>query len=301
MASTEDSTSSQFRLEGLPPELRDLIWKFTLPDCRLFHIKKTSTQEPSTNPTVDQLFFRFHIHYAPPVALRICRESRAVAQREGFFLSPHGDNPGVWFRPETDILYFDRNQRVTLKAKPHNSIVTIHGYDKVLNVGIEWRAFFRDVPRPAAGETMAEYWRSSIESLYDFMPGMRTLNYILPELRHKGGMVWGREPFQAQSYTAVLLPLPERVKIPWETTRNRGNDRAAMLSEFLFNASHGNRDTTPLMVTWGEVKKDIEKGIEEDPERESAGHCPLEVIGWWLIRDGIPETQENPQVQRFKS
>ncbi|KAF9769862.1 hypothetical protein IL306_012643 [Fusarium sp. DS 682] len=221
--------------------------------------------------------------------------------REGFFLSPHGHNPGVWFRPETDILYFDRNQRLTLGLGQHPPQTSVHGCDKILNVGMEWRAFFRDVPHPTGEETMAGYWRAAIESLYDFMPNMRTLNYILPELRHRGGMVWGREPYQAQCYEAALMPLPERINIPWQTTRNRGNDRAAMLSEFLFNASHGNRGTTPPMVTWGEVKSDIEKGLEEELDREHAGNYPLEVIGWWLIRDGIPEMHENLQVQRFDS
>ncbi|KAF4438354.1 hypothetical protein F53441_12822 [Fusarium austroafricanum] len=300
-------SSNRFELKTLPPELRDLIWSFTLPHHRVFHVSGVSTPDSSdgSNTANAEACFRFCLKHAHPVALRICRESRAVAMREGFFFE-NKRRAGAWFRPESDILYFDRNQRTTLLAKAGQPKISVPGWDRVLNVGIEWRAFFRDVPRLSAEETIGGYWRAVVESLYTFMPNMRTLNYILPELRHKGGMVWGREPYQAQHYNAVLVPLPEKTQIPWETTRNRGNDRAALLNSFLASASHENRGTTPLMVTWGKVKSDIEKGFEgEDEEekgdeREYAENYPPEVIGWWLIREGIPDTMlENPQIQRF--
>ncbi|KAM0213941.1 hypothetical protein ACHAQD_009154 [Fusarium lateritium] len=301
MASQEDSAARHLELNNLPLELRDLIWGFTLPHRRVFHVKRLSKQKSSDNSTNSQMCFHFHLRHPPPMALSICRESRALASREGFFLSSNGDDPGIWFRPESDILYFDRNQRTMLHTKSGQPHLTIHGWDRVLNVGIEWRAFFRDVPRPSSDETMGGYWRAAIESLYAYMPSMQTLNFILPELRHKGGMVWGREPFEAGKYKASLMPLPEIVKIPWETTRNRGRDLVAMLSRFPININGQTRVVTPPMMTWGEVKSDIEQGLEEDSDQEHVASYPPEVIGWWLIRDGIPDMHANPQIQRFDS
>ncbi|KAJ4267590.1 hypothetical protein NW762_003699 [Fusarium torreyae] len=300
MASLESTAPQRLELNSLPPELRDLVWSFTLPDYRIFHVKEVSRQEAHSDTTKREMCFHFHIRHALPVALQTCRESRTVALREGFFLSPHGDDPGVWFRPATDILYFDRNQRTTFQVKPGQPRVTVPGWDRVLNVGIEWRAFFRDTPRPSRNETTASYWRAAIEPLYAYMPRIRTVNYILPKMRHKGGMMWGREPYHAERYEAVLVPLPESVQIPWETTRNRGQDRAALLNNILFNVSTSGLG--PAMRTWEELKCEIEKGFEEELSGEGhAEHNPPEIIGWWLLRDGIPTIHENPQIQIFDS
>ncbi|KAF5021524.1 hypothetical protein F66182_6434 [Fusarium sp. NRRL 66182] len=290
---SDSNTASLFELSSLPLELRDLVWSFTLPVRRIFHVKKISRKKSRSNLMRREMCLHFHICHAHPIALQTCQETRAVAMREGFFLS------GVWFRPKTDILYFDRNQRTTFQVKPGQSRITVPGWDRVLNVGIEWRAFFRDTPRPSEHETTASYWRGAIEPLYAYMPNMQTLNYILPKLRHKGGMMWGREPYRAESYDAVLCRLPGDVQIPWETTRDRGQDRASLLNDI-----RGTIGLAPLLVTWAEVKQDIEKGFEEEEEESGDGRVdvsPPEIIGWWLTREGIPNHHENPQIRLFDS
>ncbi|KAF5005332.1 hypothetical protein FDECE_8228 [Fusarium decemcellulare] len=299
--SSQKESSRPLEFNDLPLELRDLIWGFALPDRRVFHVKGVSRLKPVSDLTKREMRFHFHIRHPPPVGLHVCQESRAVALRKGFFLSPAGADPGVWFKPETDILYFDRNQRTTFQAKPNQPRMTVSGWDRVLNVGIEWRAFFRDTPRPSPGETTASYWSAVIKPLYAYMPHMQTVNYILPILRHRGGMMWGREPYRAQDYEAILVPLPGRTQIPWESTRNRGGDRAQLLNDIRHVTG-----LSSLVVTWKEVKEDIEKGFEEDDEAGESSHglkggdrYPPEIIGWWLLRDGIPPEHGNPQIQEF--
>lgn len=301
--SCQKDSARRLEFKDLPPELRDLVWEFSLPTRRVFHVKGISGHHEGELLRRAK-FFRFHIRHAPPAALSTCKESRAVALRSGFFLSPYGEeNPGVWFSTEHDVLYFDRNQRNNmLQLKPNLGRMAISGLDRVRNVGVEWRAFFRDTPRQ--GATTSRYWRAAIETLYVHMPQMRTVNYILPMLRHKGGMMWGREPYQAQNHEAVLVTLPDKTQIPWENTRNRGADRVQLLNDI----RHEN-GLNSMMVTWKEVKEDIEKGFREEAEpgdgwqdrQHDTDHYPPEVIGWWLLRDGVATDQSNPQIQTFAS
>ncbi|KAM5352710.1 hypothetical protein ACJ41O_005432 [Fusarium nematophilum] len=282
--------SRPLQFNHLPPELRDLIWESSLPSRRVFHVK--GVHQYITTPSSRTMSFRFHIRHANPVALRTCRESRAVALRAGFFLSPRGDDPGVYFRTDADILYFDRNQRTLFQVKPNQPRVSVPGWDRVLNVGIEWRAFFRDTPRPSRGETTAGYWRAAIEPLYAYMPRMRTVNYILPFVRHKGGMTWGREPYGVQGFEPVLEELPEETEIPWQSTRNGGGVSRGQLMRDIQNPA----GLSSLMVTWREVKEDIERGFAG--EDESDGYPP-EIVGWWMFRTGAPTKYDNPEVRGF--
>ncbi|KAH6874751.1 hypothetical protein B0T10DRAFT_203264 [Thelonectria olida] len=290
----------RFDFNSLPLEIRELIWEFTLPDCRLFHVRSFSRQRLVRDEEVRQMFLIFHIPHPPPTALGVCAEARTVALRKGFFLSPHGDFPGLWFNPDKDVLYLDRNQRTRFHIKPGEPRMSIPGWDRVLNVGLEWRAFFRDIPRPSPDETMASYWRAAIEPLYAYMPRMRTINYILPQVRYKGGISWGREPYGAPNFDAQLVPLPEDTPIPWETTRNMGNGVFAPRPQLMGEIQETRRPAATV-VTWGEVKNDIEKGFEEveddgnqsAPQPHDPSFYPPQVNGWWLVRAGFTIDHEN--------
>ncbi|KAF7548220.1 hypothetical protein G7Z17_g7214 [Cylindrodendrum hubeiense] len=308
-SSTSQGTGS-FRLRDLPLEIRELIWEFALPQCRVFHVKGMSRQRLWMPPDSRDMYFKFHINHPPPVALHVCSEARTVALRKGFFLSPHearphGEHPGFWFNPDKDILYLDRNQRTSFHVKPNQPRIRVAGWDRVLNVGLEWRAFFRDIPRPSQDENISNYWRAAIEPLYAYMPRMKTVNYILPKARHKGGVTWGREPYGAQNFEPELLPLQEDTPIPWETHRNLGRPppRVRLLAGIQMGAEHA-----ASLITWSEVKRDIEKGFEEDdavdgaetePAREGSpsddrDFYPPRILGWLMVRVGATFEHDNP-------
>ncbi|KAF4977909.1 hypothetical protein FZEAL_5614 [Fusarium zealandicum] len=300
MESQHGNKPRYLQFNGLPLELRDHTWELTLPNRRVFHAKEVSSQKPNNEPTKREMCFRFHIRHHPPSALNICTKSRNVAMRHGVFLSPCGDEPGVWFRPETDILYFDREQCKTIQVNPYQPRITVSGRENVLNIGIEWRVFFLDSPRPSQGETTSSYWRAAIGPLHAYMPHMRTVNHALPMLRHEGNMKWGREPPSAPKFQAKLVPLPESIKIPWESARD------------LYNSLRRIGGLPVATVTWKEVKEDIERGFEEDKDGEENGessrgldqgveHYPPMIVGWWLLREGIPAVHENPLFQYFST
>ncbi|KAI5462073.1 hypothetical protein BGZ63DRAFT_413522 [Mariannaea sp. PMI_226] len=291
-----------FNFKSLPLEIRDLIWECTLPDRRIFHVKRFRRQPNTTDRSTREMFSVFHIEHPAPSATRVCAESRAVALRKGFFISPQGDFPGYWFNPDKDVLYLDRNQRTSFHVKPGEPRMSIPGWDRVLHVGVEWRAFFRDIPRPSQDETMATYWRAAVEPLYSYVPSMKTLNYILPQARYKGGITWGREPYGAQAFGAELLPLPAATSIPWETSRNLGG-AGQLLQAQLLTAIQGTRAPAAIVLTWEQVKNDIEQGFEEaegEDHKQGRSPCheqkyyPPEVKGWRLVRPDLP-LDELPQ------
>ncbi|KPM42719.1 hypothetical protein AK830_g3819 [Neonectria ditissima] len=305
-----------FELKTLPLEIRELIWEFSLPERRVFQVSRISRQQSVTDAAKREHYFIFNIRRAPPVASRVCSESRSTALRKGFFFSPHREHPGHWFNPDKDILYLDRNQRTSFHVKPGQPRMLIPGWDRVLNVGLDWRAFFRDIPRPSGDETIGSCWKAAIDPLYAYMPRMKTVNYILPKARYKGGVTWGREPYGAQNLEAELVPLPEDTQIPWETSRNlgRGAPQAQLLGQIQGQVqgqgqgqAQGRIQLAPSLVTWGEVKRDIESGFSEAEEADdgegsaregesSAGRSsyPPQIIGWLLLRVGASIEQENP-------
>lgn len=63
----------------LPPELRILIWEYTLPEPRVFDIYPASTSQKT--PAQQGLRFRSHLTEQPPATSAVCRESRSYILR----------------------------------------------------------------------------------------------------------------------------------------------------------------------------------------------------------------------------
>ncbi|OPB46139.1 hypothetical protein A0O28_0062600 [Trichoderma guizhouense] len=318
--------NTSFNLPGLPFEIRALIWEATLPPARIFHVKDTTM-------TGRHKIFTFHRKHPPPIALHICAESRAAALRNGgFFLSPE-PGTGPWFNPKRDILYFDRNQRHMLRITDGH--LWICGWEEVLHVGLEWRAWFRDVPRQTApgDEDIRRHWRNVVRRLYFHMPALEGIHYVLPRVRHKGGVTWGREPYKSEQYETQLVPLPKKTEIPWAGAgmgiRNAVHNGAAAGNAapgvmVIPGATEGSR-TMLTMTTWGDIKADMERALEEElkgdeddqvavldwtlenedhEEEEDNSTCVFpgnrlpEVVGWWLLRQDAPR-EAHPSVIEF--
>jgi hypothetical protein len=79
---------------SLPAELRNMIWKQTLPGERLFVIKDIRLRGHG-NATAKTL-----TRHPNPVALSVNTQSRQTTMLEGLFITP-----GVWFNKYRDILY----------------------------------------------------------------------------------------------------------------------------------------------------------------------------------------------------
>ncbi|POR31799.1 Uncharacterized protein TPAR_07974 [Tolypocladium paradoxum] len=303
-----------FGFNGLPREVRDLIWEATLPPSRVFHVsgshdaRETRHHAPSVPPTQS---FKFYVHHPPPAATRICRESRAVALRRGFFLSPQEAAPGVWFSPERDMLYFDRNMRYlfTVRTREGKPLVSVEGLDRVLNIGMSWRAWFRDVPRLMPGEDMRRHWRAAMDPLFLYAPRMQTVNFVLPKVRHVGGVTFGREAYGAASYPCELVPLPETTGLPWDKMPRPGSPGVAGVGVALLTGG------TSCLTPWGAIRREMERSLEvgegaEALEEDEWGRVVEgrgmerrvpRVLGWWLLRVGAPTNYEQQQVREFSS
>ncbi|OAA61507.1 hypothetical protein ISF_05586 [Cordyceps fumosorosea ARSEF 2679] len=163
-----------FELARLPPEVRQLVWEATLPGPRIFHVSELAAPPTSDNSDKDDKDDRpttlldFHIRHPPPASHGICRESRAITLLRGFFFSSSAAGP--WFNPRRDMLYLDRNMRHRLNT----TRTPVPGLDRVLHVGLEWRAWFRDVPRPPSSSGISSHdgegasgrrWRAAMAPL----------------------------------------------------------------------------------------------------------------------------------------
>lgn len=246
-----------FQLSDFPPELRELIWEHTLPPPRLFQLHSTP-QPTSLSPESQRLYslwfphfgpddddpcttnidtdtdtdppgtclFRFRIRHPPPIATRVCRESRAAAQRAGYFPLPtaaasdiDGDaQPSVtWFGGPTDILYYP------LSLEPHISLgwgpgprPSFPNSERVRHVGLEWRVLLRGVPSPwhPADDAETFAWRTRIFTLYDYSPGLEAVHLVLPTAYTMAHSSVSGEPYGYDKLHATLTPLELSERIP---------------------------------------------------------------------------------------
>ncbi|KAK7430839.1 hypothetical protein QQZ08_002628 [Neonectria magnoliae] len=64
----------------LPPELRSMVWMYTLPEPRVFEVLDTPQSNLKT-PAQDGLTFANSCHEPPPPMAAVCKESRAIVLR----------------------------------------------------------------------------------------------------------------------------------------------------------------------------------------------------------------------------
>lgn len=295
--------SKPMDLNDMPPEVRAMIWECTLPPQRIFHVCSAVSFHPKDKPSTVRRF-AFHIQHEQPATLSVCRESRAAALRRGFFISKC---PHIWFDPDVDMLYFDRNNRRFLQSKEGEPLYTFDGLDRVQHLGVEWRAWFRDIPALQSERSMLLRWKGAFDSLQVYMPRLKTVNFILPLLRYCGGMGFGREPYGAWSHPCELVPLPERVNIPWGKTMPAGTNWAGF---FMGSVSFG-RELSTRMLDWESIQKQMEVawkmvdgGVRDRKDEVGRGksrrrRASPKIVGWWLIRTGDTALYNHPEVRVF--
>jgi hypothetical protein len=149
---------------------------------------------------------------------------------------------------------------------------------------------------------MSTYWKRAIEPLCRSMPSLRTINYILPQVRQKGGVSWGRVPFRSEIFEAQLVPLPLETHIPWEARRNTAGAVTPA-----GGADQGTILHSQLLRPWLEIQREIQEAFDEivgavevDATRvTSPNHTPSQVLGWWLLRVGTPVDYGTPEARAF--
>lgn len=284
-----------FKFNSLPPEVRQLVWEASLPGRRVFHLSSFlcpshTKQHPNNIPALDGAgsypqTCDVHIRHSPPAATQVCCESRNAALRRGFFLSAcdvtsTGPRPGVWFNPHQDMLYFDRNMRRFISVKHHMNITDI---DRVLHIGVEWRAWFRDVPLAHPKDDVSLLWKPTMEVLLYYFPRAKSLNFILPKVRKNGTMPIGREPYSAKHYPCDIEPLDDSATVPWERETRLPVSSASFRS-----------------LAWSAIRKEMgaalhllqgsDMGAMADEhagrEAQQKGNAPT-IEGWWLIRPEV--------------
>ncbi|OAQ61470.1 hypothetical protein VFPPC_09303 [Pochonia chlamydosporia 170] len=296
------------RFNDLPSEIRGLIWEATLPPRRIFHVRGSITIYPEQGwPSLKR--FIFHIQHRHPVATQVCRESRAAALRRGFFFPKC---PDVWFNPDRDMLYIDRNQRRLIQSQGGDAVYRVDGLERVKHLGIEWRAWFRDIPALQSEESMRERWKYALRSVNLYMPNLESINFVLPQTRYCGGMSFGREPYGAWEHPCELITLPANINVPWGKTLPPG----APLTDPALAVSFGRQLTTRL-TTWETIRGQMIDALEDDDEAakeeegeeiDELGHVMPrpggqipQVVGWWLLRVGDGTSYNNQEVRTFTS
>ncbi|KAI0890666.1 uncharacterized protein GGS22DRAFT_16707 [Annulohypoxylon maeteangense] len=98
--STADTKPTKTTFSDLPAELREMIWKYALPDSRVFNVL-INTSACLKMDLVERGSLRI------PIA-HVCFESRQVVLKAGYILAfgdkYEPDDPGVFFRPGKDTI-----------------------------------------------------------------------------------------------------------------------------------------------------------------------------------------------------
>lgn len=129
---------------------------------------------------------------------------------------------------------------------------------------------------------MGSIWRDALAPLRSRMPRLRTVTYVLPMVRHAGGLTWGREPYGASRFQAELVALPDETHVPWgdslilDTLRSSpGNNsgRRMAMAEIL----DGRRS---YLVPWGDIRAVIDGSLNIDEEDEEDEAGVTEEVDW---------------------
>ncbi|RKL45515.1 hypothetical protein BFJ70_g3524 [Fusarium oxysporum] len=123
---TNCATTTFHKFDGLPVDLRTMIWRLSFRKARIFRLGPMSKD-------LDILWLSFTISHKAPASAQACRESRALFQAEALQL--FGQNIGVykslWFLPSLDIFYWNR-YNISPGNVPGGDIPCVQ------NVAVDW-------------------------------------------------------------------------------------------------------------------------------------------------------------------
>lgn len=182
------------------------------------------------------------------------------------------------------------------------------GMDRIRHVSVEWRAWFRDVPQLPRDDGM---WKAALAPLLLCFPRAESVGYVLPRVRHVGGVPSGREPYLAERYPCELAPLPENASIPWGRLPLVVDGTAAGAPGSI---SRIGGSSTP--TEWRTIRAEIEAALsllDRIQEAEMIDESiptllcsqtrrgAISVQGWWLVRLQAPTNYDHPEVRHFSS
>lgn len=208
-------TTQEPKLPHIPYEIRQLIWEFTLPPPRVFHVHSTPQvlRTERISPEAKRAFsawfgpnaipedsddetrqgfscLNFKTHHPPPVITRVCRESRDCAIRSGYFLLPtlYGDGvdrvSAAWFNESSDLIYYPSRGAATslgyLAGLPYFTIASIA---RVRSVAVGWWHFSSPLLENFLRDPPAEILQAKLRAIYSQMPAIQTLYIIHPDFR----------------------------------------------------------------------------------------------------------------------
>ncbi|KAK4041064.1 hypothetical protein C8A01DRAFT_34908 [Parachaetomium inaequale] len=154
---------------GLPLELRQLIWHAALPDDepevlvpRAAHLDLRGRDTPLEPMTVDTAF---------PTLMHTCRESRDYVRHHSglrFRASPKGhcDVPFRLFRPDLDTVFWDEDQHHCLWAPFYTA-----GHDR-------WLSQLRHLAVPSATAFIGQH---TTDCIMQHCPQLRSLSVVFPD------------------------------------------------------------------------------------------------------------------------
>lgn len=269
---------------SLPPELRDIIWGYTLPPTRLIsldglrrarfdHLDRSVrrayelwfrdqqvSEAQRVEPCETTHCFDFRERYPPPVMTQICRESRRFALRAGYFLLPAWDGSGeeacgggpgaVWFHGTADVLYIEGGSvPFFLTTAPFR----IPNAARVRTVAVDWkyvRGGTKTSPEVWDSHSSTMSFRRRLLSLYAYVPGLTTLMLVRPGVQCEYRLSGRRDeerPRGPGELEARLVPLPLSTPIRVSTGEQTWEEMLAKLKVVL--------DEKPMRRRWEEVYK----------------------------------------------
>lgn len=201
----------------IPYELRQLIWEYTLPPRRIFHVDSTPRvrrterlspetkrvyrawfgpnalpEESSDETTREFSCFKFKNHHPPPVITRVCRESRECAIRAGCFLLPtlDGDDEdhisAAWFNDSSDLLYYPSQGAAAnldhIDGLPNFAIANLA---RMRSVAVGWWYFSTPSTDPFVPNHPVDVLKDRLLAIYGNMPAINTLYIIHPDFRDR--------------------------------------------------------------------------------------------------------------------
>lgn len=278
------------QLPHIPFELRQIIWDFTLPPRRIFHVNSTprvqterlshetqrlynawfghnaEPQQTSVETSIGFSCFKFKKHHPPPVITRICRESRDRAIRAGYFVLPtlySNDEDRIsvaWFDGTSDLLYYpSKNAPTNLAHFTGLPYFLVANLARMSSVAVGWWYLLSPPLESWVPDRPAEILQDRLLAIYAHMPAIKTLYIVLPDFRDPEASRGAEEPLD-DAGNVELVTVPDSTIVYY------------------------NNEFKP----WGDVVRELYGLV--DPEMvlrwhtifEGLADFPPQIVGYWL-------------------